>query len=107
MERDWEEAARKRLERSFASVVIRLRALADRVEAEVEHGLKAVEKDRSRSYVRIIGTVVHEITWGLANLNLSTLTDAAQDAQEAREQKRWDAQEARVQKSLDTEAGEQ
>jgi len=46
--------------------------------------------DTDKNYVRIAGAMIHELTWGMANLNLSTLLDAAQDAQEAQAEKTQD-----------------
>jgi hypothetical protein len=80
-DRDWEAASRTRLERNAAHVVTRLRGVADRMEAEAR-GIGA-----NGQYVRGAAQMVRELTWGVANLNLSTLFDAAQDAQDARTEK--------------------
>jgi hypothetical protein len=86
IERDWEAAARKRLERLVTGVAERLRKLADEIETEGRYNLQAVVDRPGRSYVPVAAAVVHSVTWGVANLNLGTVLDAANDAQSARQE---------------------
>jgi hypothetical protein len=68
------------VQRQAARVVKQLRALADRVEQEVDQEIARVgtiKPDRS-SFGWMASRVVHEIQWGVANLPLGQLiTDAA------------------------------
>jgi len=87
-DRAWEEASRKRLERAVAAAVSRLRAMADQIEAEAKHNIKAAQDGGTdyASYGRVAQQVVHEMIWGLANTNLSNVIDAATDADKARQE---------------------
>lgn len=68
--------ARDRVQRQADQVAAKLRSLAERVEMETRGYLKDDQFDRLGQ------TVVHEVTWGVANLNLSTLLDATSGATE-------------------------
>lgn len=68
--------------RRIDSIAHQLRALADTVEREGEprpqrshHSLPPHMNSAQR--------VIHEVTWGVANLSLSTLLDTAHDADSA------------------------
>lgn len=80
--RDWETSAVSRLERTVASVVDQLRRLADRIETEAAPNIENARIRRTdySTYGRVAERVVHEVSWGVANLNLSNVIDAASDA---------------------------
>ena len=89
-DRDWEEASVKRLETTVASVVARLHQLADRIAEEATANIDNARTERTdySTYGRVAERVVHEVTWGLANLNLPNVIDAASDAAAAHTEKR-------------------
>jgi hypothetical protein len=80
-ERDWEAVARARVERHIEAVSVRLHRLAETVQTEGRYGVE------NGSYVLAAARIVHEVTWGVANLSLSTLIGAANDAESARAEK--------------------
>jgi hypothetical protein len=83
---DWEDRERTRLERAMSAVIRQLRNMAERIEREGADNIRAAQlRDRDyATYGRAAGQVVHTASWGLANLNLSNLIDAAADADAAR-----------------------
>jgi hypothetical protein len=90
-ERDWEAAARARLERVAAGVVDDLRKVADDIEREARHNLASAAKaDRDydwQGYPRAAGQIVHSLQTLLFNLKLDSLVDAAADAEKAYQEK--------------------
>ena len=90
-ERDWEAAARRRLERVVAGVVDDLRKVAADIERETRHNVvsatKATRDYEWQSYPRAAGQVVHSLQTLLFNLKLDSLIDAAADAEKAYQEK--------------------
>ena len=90
-ERDWEAAARARLERVLAGVVDDLRKAADDIEREAKHNLASAAKTERdyewQGYPRAAGQVVHSLQTLLFNLKLDSLIDAAADAEKAYHEK--------------------
>jgi hypothetical protein len=88
-DRDWETMSVKRLEGTVANVVAQLRRLADRIEQEAVANIEnaRTRKTEYSTYGRVAGQVIHEISWGVANLNLSNVIDAASDAASAQQEK--------------------
>jgi hypothetical protein len=88
-ERDWETAAAARLEHTVASVAAQLHKLADRITEEAAGNIEnaRIKRTEYSTYGRVAERVVHEVTWGLANLNLANVIDAASDAQAAQAEK--------------------
>jgi hypothetical protein len=86
--RDWEDSARARLERTIAATVDQLRRVADEIERDTKYQIEAAAGDATdySSYARAAQTVVHALTWGVANTNLSNVIDAAADADRAHQQ---------------------
>lgn len=74
-----EQYGAKFLREGVAQRVQRLRNLADRVEREAEQHIQLAEQGRG-TYGRVASSFLHEITWGLANLNLGVLASTATDA---------------------------
>lgn len=74
-----EEYAAEYLESSVRSVVSSLRALADRIERDVR-----LPSSPDQMYGQAAEDVVHEINWGVANLNLERVVRAAVRADIAR-----------------------
>ncbi len=69
-----------RAERLFAHqarIAAQLRSLADRVERQKP----AMSVRSAHPYASLASDIIHEVTWGVANLNLSSLTEAAADAE--------------------------
>lgn len=60
-----------------------LRDLADRIECDGEREIAQAEQGKG-TYARVACEMVHEITWGVANLHLDTLISTAADADIAR-----------------------
>jgi hypothetical protein len=89
-----EAGARTRLMRNVVSVVSRLHDLADRIERESERGIDRAVKGET-TYAQVATMVVHEVTWGVANTNLSNVIDAADSADQMRNDKEKAEQEAR------------
>lgn len=69
----------KLLREGVASRVRRLRDLVDRIERDAERAIQQAEQGRG-TYGRVVGEIDHEITWGIANLQMSTLASTATDA---------------------------
>jgi hypothetical protein len=90
-ERDWEAAARSRLEKVTAGVVDDLRKVADDIEREAKHNLTSAAKTERdyewQGYPRAAGQVVHSLQTLLFNLKLDSLIDAAADAEKAHNEK--------------------
>jgi hypothetical protein len=89
-ERDWEEAARRRLEYTIAEVVKQIRDRADQIEREAAHNIKTSSGERTygfQTYARVSGQVVSELVNMLPNLNLPNMIDAANDAETAWQEK--------------------
>lgn len=86
-----DRATARVVEKSYANVIARqlgtiagrLRDLADSAEREARDLTKVPGPGRA-TYASVVSRVQHEILWGLANLNLSSLTDNAQQADEYR-----------------------
>ena len=72
-QKDW---AQQRYEGHVDRIARDLRYLADRVE-RTGHNARP---ERSNTYSTAACDVLHEITWGVANLNLDNLLNAALDA---------------------------
>jgi hypothetical protein len=86
-ERDWEGAARGRLEKNVADTVTRIRMYADQIEREAKRGIESAAGDRPlefTSYLYAAGRVVHEVQTMVFNLQLTNIIDAAADAEAAR-----------------------
>jgi hypothetical protein len=88
-ELDWEAASRKRLESNVAAVVAKVHAMADRIAREAEISIRDAEGGlhQNWTYIRVAERMVHEVSWGVANLHLAGVIDAANDAQAARVEK--------------------
>lgn len=86
-ERDWEAAARKRLETTVASAVKRLRDTADQIEREAARNIETIGQFEWSTYGRVAGQLVHEVVSGVSNANLANVIDAASDADAARIEK--------------------
>jgi hypothetical protein len=90
-ERDWEAAARTRLQRSIDALVARMRATAEQVECEAKRNLESSAKpDRDlefQTYAWAAGRAVHELHALVFNANAANIIDAASDADTARQQK--------------------
>lgn len=69
-------------EQRLAYTAHALRRLADRIEQEGKPHPRTLE-NKTLPYSYAAGHVVHEITWGVANLNLETLLYWAASADEA------------------------
>jgi hypothetical protein len=86
-ERDWESAARRRLEKLVAETVNRIRATADEIEREARHNIESAAKTErdlvSQSYTRVAGQTIKSIQTLLFNLSLDSLIDASADAEAA------------------------
>jgi hypothetical protein len=74
-----EEYGAKFLREGVAQRVRRLREMADRIESEAKQNIARAESGQG-TYGRVVGSLVHEITWGIANLHLETLMSTATDA---------------------------
>lgn len=89
-ERDWEEVARRRLEAAVAARVQHLRQLAAEIEQESAQGISDAIAGRHEwsTYTRVASRMVHDVTWGMANLNLDGVIDVAIETDKARKEKR-------------------
>lgn len=74
-----EQMGARFLRRGVAERVARLRDLADRIESEAEQNITRAETGRG-TYGRVAADIVHELTWGFANMHLGTLLSTATDA---------------------------
>jgi hypothetical protein len=81
--RTFEEVAADQLRGRIEKVAARLRDLADEVERESRTFDRIGQRGRP-SYAMVARNVQHAVLWGLANLSLDGLTDAAYDADQAR-----------------------
>lgn len=90
-ERDWEQMARRQLERNVADVVKRMRQAADEMEREAKRNLEAAaapERDLEfHTYPRVASRVVTELHTLLFNMRADSVMDAAVDAELARTMK--------------------
>lgn len=90
-ERDWEAAARRRLEGLLAGVVSDLRDAADEIEREGKNNLESATKTERdyewQGYPRAAGQAVHRLQTLLFNLKLDSLIEAAADAEKAHDDK--------------------
>jgi len=90
-ERDWEAAARRRVEGLLAGVVDDLRRTADDIEREskqhVESAAKAERDYEWQGYPRVAGQAVHALQTLLFNLKLDSLIEAAAEAEKAHTEK--------------------
>jgi hypothetical protein len=90
-ERDWEAAARRRVEGLLAGVVSDLRDAADEIERESKQHLASAEKGERdyewQGYPRVAGQAVHRLQTLLFNLKLDSLIEAAADAEKAHNEK--------------------
>lgn len=90
-ERDWEAAARRRLEHVISGIVTRMRDsidLADREAVRNLHSAAQVQRSHEfHTYPYIAGQFIHNLQTMLFNLNLPNLIDAAADAEAARVEK--------------------
>ena len=86
---DWEAWARARLERMVVAMTAQLRSIADRIDVEARFNIKRATGRATdhASYLRVAQAVVHEISWGVANLDLSSVISAAADAHNAQQEK--------------------
>jgi hypothetical protein len=82
-----EAGARQRLERNVGSVVRRLHDLADRIARESINGIERAVEGKA-TYAQVAAMVAHEVTWGVANTNLSNVIDAADSADQMRADKK-------------------
>jgi hypothetical protein len=74
------KAAVERYDERLADIVRRLRRLADDVEREgsPRESFVGWRKGR-RDYVYASQRVIHEVAWGIANMHMDLLVDAADD----------------------------
>ena len=90
-DRDWEAAARRRLEHLVADTVSRVRDTAEEIEREARRNIeKAAQADRLLSfhtYPRVAAQVVHSVHTMVFNLHIDALINAANDAEAARTEK--------------------
>lgn len=86
-EERWAVISHELLEGGVANRVRRLRDLADSIEREAARDIDAARTGRHEwsSYTRVASQLVHAVTWGIANLNLSDLIEAGHDADKARQ----------------------
>lgn len=91
MELDWEKTARARLEKQVADVVQRIRTTADSIERDAGYNLRVAadpERDHDwQTYACVTASVISEIQAMVFNLHLTTLIDAAAEAESARADK--------------------
>lgn len=81
-----EAGACKRLERNVRHVSVKLREVADRIERDGREAIvRATVGDAT--YAQVATLVVNEMTWGVANANLSNVIDAADSADQVRASK--------------------
>lgn len=79
-----EQYGEEGVRRSVATVAQQLRDLARRV--EIEAGARADDAKRGTdSYGSVAGSVVHEVQWGVSNMNFDALIRYASDADIAHE----------------------
>lgn len=74
-----ETLSAEHLRKGVASRVRRLRDLVDRIEYDAERAIKEAEQGRG-TYGQVVGNIDHDISWGIANLQMSTLMSTATDA---------------------------
>jgi predicted kinase len=74
-----EQLGARFLREGVATRVRRLRDLADRIEREAERNIARAEDGRG-TYGCATSNIVHELMWGLANLNVDSLLSTATDA---------------------------
>lgn len=90
-DRDWEAAARRRLEHVVADTVSRMRDAVDQIDRESARNIiKAGQTERSmefHTYQRVAAQIIHTVQTLLFNLRLDSLIDAAADAEAARTEK--------------------
>ena len=89
-ERDWEASARQRLEKNVAATVANIRARADTIEREAKRNIEAAVGDRPltfETYPRVAEQVVHGVQTMVFNLPLTSIIDAAGQAETARSEK--------------------
>lgn len=76
-----EQVYADQLRQDFAGIVARLRRMADDIEREAK---QLDTPARVPRYADLVGTVQNDLLWGVANLNLGSLTRHAQQADEYR-----------------------
>lgn len=90
-ERDWEAAARRRVEGLLAGVVDLVRATASEIERESKQALESAAKTERdydwQGYPRVAGQTIHSIQTMIFNLKLDSLVEAAADAERAYHEK--------------------
>jgi len=74
-----EQYGAKFMREGVARRVRRLRDLADRIERDGENGIVRAEAGKG-TYGTVASNLLHEVTWGVANLNIETLLATATDA---------------------------
>ena len=81
-ERDWEQIASDRMERSVRSLATRMRNTADQIEREAAHNRKAAREGSTEyaTYARLVGQAISTLHSMIFNVNVSNLVDAAADA---------------------------
>lgn len=85
--RSWEEASRRRLERLVEETVSRMRSTADRIEREAQRNITAAAKDarghKYHTYPRVVADLLGEVHGLMFNISVSSLVDAAAEAEQA------------------------
>lgn len=81
-----QDRAVARLKDKVAAMVDRIHQLAGEVERTAASEMSRAERQRHEwsSFARVAEAIVHEVTWGMANLNLSALVDIAAEADKVR-----------------------
>ncbi len=72
------------LRRRVATVAASLRRLADTIEREAAH--LPDTPGATVSFASVVASIQHEVSWGVANLNLSSLTCDAAEADRTRKE---------------------
>jgi hypothetical protein len=67
------------LRQDVATLVLRLRALADKIEHDAKHDIDRAEQGNG-AYGTAAGIVAHSLAWGLANASIGGLIRTAADA---------------------------
>lgn len=86
---DMEETSRARLTKQVAKVVAGLRRIADQVEREAARDIldAAGQRHEWSTYTGAVSRIEHQISWGVANLHVSSLIQTAGDADRAQVEK--------------------
>lgn len=77
---DWAEYSAELFERDVVKIAERLRWLADEVEREGKARPNPTRDDPTPDFSRAAERVVHAIMWGMANLSLDSIVNAADEA---------------------------